>query len=193
MTTATDRYPITARLDDDPFELRPMNDTDGDAVLAFARGLPESDMLFLPRDIARAEHVAEWLEDIERRANVTVLALQHGVIAGYSSVDRNLVGWRRHVGELRVLVSEEYRGRGLGRLLVREAFYLAAVLGVEKMVAHMTPEQEAAMRTFTRFGFTEEAVLHGEVKDREGQRHDLIVMRHEVAALDDIEVELELD
>ncbi len=191
MTHAIDRYPMTARVGDEPFELRQMNDADGDAVLTFARGLPESDMLFLPRDITQPEHVALWLEDIQRRANVTVLALQHSVVAGYSSVDRNLVGWKRHVGELRVIVGEEFRGRGLGRLLVREAFLLAAMLGVEKMVAHMTPEQEAASRTFARFGFTEEAVLRGEVKDREGRRHDLVVMGHEVATLDDLEVELD--
>jgi L-amino acid N-acyltransferase YncA len=172
-----DRYPAELALDGTRVDLRLMSAGDGGPVLEFARSLPDVDLLFLAVDITQPEHVAAWLEGIQRRASTTVLATHDGRVAGFASVERNLVGWTRHVGEVRVIVGEQFRGIGLGQALVREAFHVAVALGVTKMVAHMTLDHQAAIRTFRRFGFETEAVLSGQVVDRGGEAHDLLVMR----------------
>lgn len=162
-------------------ELRLMTESDADAMLAFARSLAEEDLLFLPTDITQPEHLASWLEGIERRATTTTLAIHEGLIGGFSSVERNLTGWARHVAELRVIVAEHLRGKGLGRALADEALSIATDAGIEKVVAHMTLEQLAAIRTFRRLGFENEAVLTDRVKDREGRLHDLLVLRYDIS------------
>ena len=68
------------------------------------------------------------------------------------------------------------------RVLTNEAFHAAVDMGVEKMVAQMTPDQERAIGVFYRMGFEQEAHLRDHVRDRDGRKHDLIVLSHDVSA-----------
>ena len=174
-------YPREVRLKDDRITLRYMTPADRDNVLAFAQGLPVHDLLFLRRDITRPEVVNLWLEDIKRERITTVLAEREGELLGYAMVDRGDVSWSPHVAELRVMVAASMRRRGLGRLLTMEAFLLALELGVEKMVAQMTTDQDGAIAVFESMGFRTEALLRDHVKDREGRKLDLLIMAHDVA------------
>jgi L-amino acid N-acyltransferase YncA len=79
-----------------------------------------------------------------------------------------------------VLVSEAMRGKGLGRLLTQEAFAVALGLGIEKMIAQMTLDQKGAIAVFEGMGFHPEALLRDHVKDREGTKHDLLVLSRDV-------------
>jgi L-amino acid N-acyltransferase YncA len=173
-------YPQELRLGDDGLVLRHMADADHDAVLAFARSLPSHDLLFLRRDITRPEVIDRWLDDIRRGRIATLLAEREGVLVGYATVDRGDVSWSPHVAELRVLIAPSMRRRGLGRALTKEAFQIALDLGVEKMVAQMTTDQEGAIAVFESLGFRTEALLRDHVKDREGHKLDLLIMAHDV-------------
>ncbi|WBL36363.1 hypothetical protein O0235_01965 [Tepidiforma flava] len=75
----------------------------------------------------------------------------------------------------------ELAGKGLGRLLTQEAFANALGLGIEKMIAQMTLDQKGAIATFEGLGFRPEALLRDQVKDRDGNKHDLLVLSHDVA------------
>jgi L-amino acid N-acyltransferase YncA len=174
-------YPREVRIRDDRVTLRLMTSTDRNRVLAFAQALPAHDLLFLRRDITRPEVIDLWLDDIARARITTVLAECEGVLVGYATVDRGDLSWSPHVAELRVMVASSTRRRGLGRVLTMEAFLLALDLGVEKMVAQMTTDQDGAIAVFETLGFRTEALLRDHVKDREGRKLDLLVMAHDVA------------
>jgi L-amino acid N-acyltransferase YncA len=177
----TRSYPEQIRLGSDDITLRYMTASDADAILAFARALPEHDLLFLRRDITDPEGVAAWVRDVESGDTISVLAVRGSEVVGYGTIHRNKVGWSQHVGELRVLVAESMRGKGLGRVLTQEAFAIALGQGIEKMMAQMTLDQKGAIATFEGIGFRPEALLRDHVKDRAGKKHDLLVLSHEVA------------
>jgi L-amino acid N-acyltransferase YncA len=174
-------YPTNARLGNEDITLRLMVPGDKAAILAFARALPAHDLLFLRRDITTEPAVDSWLRGIAGGSIVTVLGDQGGKIVGYGTVHRNEIQWSAHVAELRVMVAESMRGKGLGRVLTQESFALAVGMGVEKMVAQMTLDQKGAIATFEGLGFRPEALLRDQVKDREGKKHDLLVLSVEVA------------
>ena len=174
-------YPRKVKLGGEAITLRPMKAADRQALLAFSRALPGHDLLFLPVDISRPAVVDAWVDAIERGSVTTLLADLEGAVLGYAAVDRGQLDWSPHVAELRVLVSGEMRGKGLGRLLTQEAFALALELGIEKMVAQMTVDQKGAIAVFEGMGFRPEALLRDHVKDREGKKHDLLVLSHDVA------------
>lgn len=154
-------------------------------VLAFARSLPATDLQFLRVDITRMLVVMQWAQHVKSGETVTVLAeLPPGrEVVGYASLHHHQVSWHRHLGELRVQVAPAWRGRGLGAALGREIFAIAPELGIEKIVAQMTPDQTQALALVRRAGFRQEAVLHDFVVDREGRKNDLLVTTCEVAAL----------
>lgn len=173
-------YPQELRIKDATVSIRLMTPADRDLILAFAQALPSHDLLFLRRDITRPEVVDLWLEDIRRARITTVLAECGGSLIGYATVDRGDVSWSPHVAELRVMVASSMRRRGLGRVLTMEAFRIAVDLGVEKMIAQMTTDQDGAIAVFETLGFRTEALLRDQVKDREGQKLDLLIMAHDV-------------
>ena len=72
------------------------------------------------------------------------------------------------------------RGKGLGRVLTEAIFAQALEHGIEKMVAQMTIDQKGAIATFEELGFRPEALLRDHVKDRYGEKHDLLVYSHDV-------------
>lgn len=183
----------TVDVDGGVLTLRYMGATDRLRILAFARSLPPHDLLFLRRDITDPAEVDAWMRDIGTGEVSTIVAVRDDEIVGYGSVARSPLSWMRHIAELRVLVGESMRGKGLGRVLTREAFRVAVDMGVEKMIAQMTIDQQGAMSVFRRLGFQSEALLPGHVKDRDGKTYDLVVMSQSVTAfqatLDALEAE----
>jgi len=177
-------YPRTVTLEDDTtLNMRLMTPGDTNRIVAFARSLPEDDLLFLRTDITKAFVVMLWGQNIKAGLTVTVLAERNNEIAGYASMHNNEVTWQRHLGELRVQVGPPYRSKGLGRALAAEIFAIAHEMGLRKIVAHMTPDQQGAISTVKRLGFQQEALLHDFVIDRVGRTRDLIVMTCDVTSL----------
>ena len=169
-------YPLKMKLKGTAYTLRPMALDDGDRLQQFARELPPHDLLFLRRDISKTEGIKRWTDAVERGAMYTILCEDDHGIAGYSSLHLTELDWSKHVADLRVATAERARGAGLGRLMTREAFNMALALGIEKVVARMTPDQQGARALFQELGFQPEALLKDEVKDRDGEYHDLLIM-----------------
>lgn len=174
-------YPRTVTCDAGAVEFRHMTQADEDAVLAFARNLPAHDLLFLPRNISEPKVLSAWIKEIERGAIVSLLAVKDGRVVGCGTIVRDLHSWSPHVGEIRNVVLPEVRGLGVGRALTQETFALALEMGLEKLVVQMTVDQVSAIALFEGMGFRGEALLREHVRDRDGNKHDIVVLGHNVA------------
>ena len=179
--TTQDRYPHHFAASGGDVEIRRMDESDGDAVLAFARRLPMHDLLFLPRDISEPKVLAAWIKEIERGAMTSLICVQNGTVVACAALVRDPLSWSPHVGELRLVVSQDVRGQGIGRALSQEMFGLGLSEGLEKIVAQMTVDQRGAIAVFESLGFRAEALLRNHVKDKAGERHDIVVLSHDVA------------
>jgi L-amino acid N-acyltransferase YncA len=181
MTEGAHTYPLTITAGNHDVTLRYMTADDKAGILAFARALPEHDLLFLRRDITEDSAVDDWLAELKSGEIVTIRGVAGPEVVGYATIHRSSLRWQAHVAELRVSVAAHMRGVGLGRILTQEAFANALTTGIEMMVAQMTLDQKGAIATFEGLGFRPEALLRDQVKDREGNTHDLLVLSHEVA------------
>jgi len=177
-------YPRSVTLrDGTAVGVRLMTPADAHRVLAFARALPEDDLLFLRVDITKAFVVMLWGQNIKAGLTVSVLAEKEGEVVGYAALHHNEVSWQRHLGELRLQVAPAFRSKGLGRALAGEILAIAREMGLKKIVGQMTPDQRQAIAIVKHYGFREEAKLGGFVIDREGQTRDLLIMTCDVEAL----------
>jgi len=162
--------------------LRPLAADDREPMIAFARALPEDDLLFLERDITEPAEVDTWIKDTLEERLVTLVAWKGDDIVGYATFNRASARWMRHVAELRVVVAQSTRGVGIGRLLLELAFEMVLDVGVTKVIARMTTEQAGALKLFQHLGFTEEAVLRDHALDANGVAHDLRVLSFQTRA-----------
>lgn len=167
--------------------IRGFKDGDEAAMLAFAQGLPEHDLLFLGRDLRHPRVVAAWLAAIREGWIDSVVAECAGngggsAIVGTAAVVRDPLGWSGHVGEVRLLVAADKRGAGLGRDLLETAFAIAAQRGLAKLTAQMTPDQTGSIALFESLGFRAEALLKNHVRGTDGALHDLAILSHDAGA-----------
>ena len=161
-------------------ELRAMSGEDRDAVVAFAKALPEADLLFLSMDITQPEVVDAWVRNIESGRTSSLVAYDDSGVIGYANVHRNATPWMRRVGEIRVNVAPDYRSRGLGRLLINRVFDIAREQNLKKIIAQMTADQRGAQNAFRKLGFVPEAMLADFVVDRNDMTRDLVMMTFDV-------------
>jgi RimJ/RimL family protein N-acetyltransferase len=179
--TETRSYPRLLKTDAGEIEFRLMSRADEAEVLDFAQRLPTHDLLFLPRNISQPKVLSAWINEIERGAITSLLAVKDGKVVGCSALVRDPYSWSPHVGEIRMVVSLDVRGQGVGRALSQETFALALGAGLEKLSVQMTVDQQSAIALFESLGFKAEALLRDHVRDVEGRKHDIVVLGHNVA------------
>ncbi|MCW6529601.1 GNAT family N-acetyltransferase [Sphingomonas lycopersici] len=161
--------------------IRRFRSPDRDAMIAFAQDLPEHDLLFLGRDLKHPRVVEAWLTAIDDGWIDSLLAEKDGEIVGSVALVRDPLGWSAHVGEVRLLVSSERRGAGLGRDLLQAIMAVAVERRLAKLTAAMTPDQRNSVALFESLGFRGEALLKNQVRDRSGQPHDLAILSLDLA------------
>lgn len=184
MPEFTDSYPRELKLPDgDEVSINLFTRDDKDAVLAFARSLPEEDLLFLRVDLTQEDVVDDWIANVESNNSTTIVAYSGDNLVGYATVHRNPARWTRRVGEIRVNVAASHRGKGLGRNLTAQIFDISRGLELRKLMANMTTDQHSAQAAFRRLGFVPEALLADYVEDRNGVSRDLVIMSYDVDGL----------
>lgn len=181
MTWLNERYPRTVDVPGNgKAQLLIMTAAYAKEVHGFTTSLPPQDLLYLRDDIADPKVVNEWVRNISRGETITVLARMDGPLVGFASLHRTRSRWTRGIGELRVNVGIDHRGKGIGRMLTLEMIVIARHVGLRKLTAQMTAEQESARAAFRHLGFHEDATLKSWVEDRNDEAHDLVIMSHEL-------------
>jgi len=156
-------------------DIRPIEADDSPALSRFFERIPESDRTFLKEDVGDPRVLAEWIQPDAGRT----IAVEDDQVVGALAVVP-LVGWSSHVGEVRLVVDPDHRGRGIGRQLARQAVLEAVDLGLGKLVVEVISDQGPLIGMFRSLGFEPEALLTDHVRDRSGQTRDLIVLANSV-------------
>jgi L-amino acid N-acyltransferase YncA len=158
-------------------QIREPSAADLDALLQFFERIPESERTFFKEPVLDRATVEGWLTAERGRRG---LALDDdGRVVGYVAIVR-LSGWSDHVGEVRLVVDPDQRGKGVGRALARWALLQALEAGLSKLTVEVVAEQEGAVAMFGSLGFTAEGLLRDHVRDRDGQLRDLVLLSHSV-------------
>jgi L-amino acid N-acyltransferase YncA len=157
-------------------EIRRIEPGDAAAIERFLDAIPEADRTFLKEDVADPAVLAAWVRPGDARS---VAVDDQGAVAGYVAVIP-LHGWSSHVGEVRIVVDPDNRGRGVGRDLARHAVLEALELDLSKLVVEVISDQEALIVMFRGLGFEPEALLIDHVRHRSGGLRDLLVLAHSV-------------
>ena len=156
-------------------EIRQLEQRDREGLEQFIARVPEGDRTFFKENVDDPEVRESWL----RLGAARAVAIEGERVLGYMAVVP-LQGWSSHVGEVRVIVDPDARGRGIGRALAQHAVLEALRLGLTKMVVEVVADQEATIAMFRSLGFDPEALLADHVRDQAGDLRDLMILAHSV-------------
>jgi RimJ/RimL family protein N-acetyltransferase len=165
-------------------KLRPLVKEDREMLLKFFQGLDAKELLFLRSDVRDPAVIDHWVNHIDYRRVFPLVAEAEGRIVGDITLHMRQKGWKRHLGNVRVVVAKDYQGRGLGTLLINEIVELAGEFGLEKLLAEIHFQAVGAFNAFKNAGFSVKAIFEDLVKDPAGKSSDLVVMICDVQARD---------
>jgi ribosomal protein S18 acetylase RimI-like enzyme len=156
--------------------IRPMVREDADKLHAFFSKVPREDRLFFRDDVSLRDVTDSWAKELDYEKVLPLVAEVGGNIVGDATLHRRKFGWTSHVGKVRLVIDKDYRGKGLGTLMIEELIHIAKKAGLELLVAELMADQRAAIGAFKRLGFEKEAAFYNYVKDQAGEERNLVVM-----------------
>ena len=163
--------------------IRPLSKQDGPELLKFFTAMPEDDRLFLKDDVAKKEVIDRWITDLDFDKVFPIIAEKDSAIVGDATLHFNRYRWQLHMAEIRCVVDRKYQQKGLGTALMRELVSAAQARDVSKIRANMMDIQKSAQKAFQRLGFQKEAELKDFLIDKDGKKHNLILMVNDVSAM----------
>ena len=144
------------------------------ALSKFIEHISAGDRTFFRNDLLADGVVAAW---INKPTGVYYVAEDGGQIAGLLVLEPG-IAWSSHVGDVRIVVAPEFRRRGIGRRLARQALLAGVELGLDKLVVQVAAADEATISMFVDLAFEPEALFRSHVRDDAGVTHDLLVLAH---------------
>jgi len=159
--------------------IRPLDEQDRSALLAFGRALPQGDLLYLEDDLASPEMIARLINVRFSENWRQIVASVGDQIIGYGAL-RRLPGWSCHVARINLIVSAGWRRQRLGSALAQAIVDAARDLQIDKLTVEMIETQFAGRAIFDRLGFQIEGQFSRHACDRQGRHHTLIVMAQPV-------------
>lgn len=119
------------------------------------------------------KYLEEQLKKIDKKLTVHLLVFSNDILIGIAGLDMQTRGAMRHVGAFGISIAKEYRGEGIGKLLMQSVLEegeknIPQLRIVELGVFANNP---IAMEMYKKFGF----VQHGSLPQgvlRKGEYHD---------------------
>jgi RimJ/RimL family protein N-acetyltransferase len=149
------------------FEIRPADDLDRRPLAElYAAVAEERDGIAAEPPVDVEERAAIW------RLDGMFVAVAADEIVGSLHVGRSSFGY----GEIGMMVSRSWRGRGVGSALVATAIEWARENGLHKLTLSVFPHNEAAIGLYRKFGFVEEGRRVRQMRRANGEIWDLIDM-----------------
>jgi len=164
-------------------KLRELKKKDRKRLTTFFRSLPENDRKYLRVDVTDEDTIKQIIKSSKLGKDFRIIGIIDDEIVADGLLEFETRKWKKHCGEIRLMVSKAFRRKGLGMLLARELYLLAIREKVEDIIVKMMKPQVAAINIFKRMGFKQETVLPDYVIDLEGTKRDLIIMRCNVTEM----------
>jgi len=156
--------------------LRPFASTDADALYAFFQRLPETTRRFAWDRIDDRATVEEWARNVDYGKVFPLLAWDRRQIVADATLHRRKNGPLRLVGRIKWLIEPEWRGAGLGTLLVNHFIDTARGNGLRHLACMLISDLEAdAVEVLSQLGFQRYDVP-GYGTDPDGGQHDMTKM-----------------
>ncbi|TAL16529.1 GNAT family N-acetyltransferase [bacterium] len=155
--------------------LRPMTSEDTGKLAGLFKSIPDSEALFLKDDIRNKKVIKGWTDNIDFNKVMPLMACVEDRIVGDCSLHLG-TGSGRHMGEIRILLAEDFRGQGLGSAMILEMEEVARRLGLIFLKGEVLLDQIGLVKAFRRLGFDLRCTLDDYFIAPDDSTHDVTIL-----------------
>ena len=166
------RYP---RAVEGGYVVRPLEAADESELAQFFKRMPVDERQLFKDDVTQSSVIRAWIEKLDYAKVLPLVVLKDRRIVADASLHHDKRGWSRHVAEVRISIDQEFRGKGLARLLLEEFIAIGPALHVAILDAFVLDVQREARDLVEAVGFVQVAVLPQHAIDLAGVVHDVLV------------------
>ena len=153
--------------------LRPFTEKDVDALYDFFHRMPGQYRRFAWDNVDNRSLIEGWGREIDYGKVFPLLAVDGNRIVADATLHTRKGGPLRLVGRIKWMIDPEFRGAGLGTILVNHLIHIARERGLRHVNSMLISDLEAdAVKTLEGLGFTS-YVQPGYGTDPDGNQHDM--------------------
>ena len=135
-----------------------------------------------------ATRMVEFSRDVEEQAQIIhyhsiqsnscyFVAIHEQRVIGLASIFGGSLLRTRHVGQLEIYLAADFRGLGLGKILMDTVLLWAKRnRKIQKVSLSVFPDNTKAVSLYTKLGFIKEARLRGEFLEEDNRVRDKLIM-----------------
>lgn len=155
--------------------LRPLTGEDKNCLIALFDPIAGEDLRLMHSNVRDAELVAGWVDHLNYSKILPLVAVVNSRIVGDATL-RFHTGPERHIGDVRIFISKEFRRRGLGTAMLRSLIELGRKCGLRQLVAEALASQVKTIKAFKELGFELRATYPDYFMTPDGETHDVDVL-----------------
>lgn len=155
--------------------LRPLTAADRNALVALFEPIGVDDANFMRNDVRSSQVVSGWVESIDYKKILPLVAVVNDRLVGDATLHFR-AGPGRHVADLRIFLSKDYRRCGLGSAMLRALIDIARKCGLQQLVAEIVADQVKVINAFKQLGFEQRATYSDYFMMPDGETHDVAVL-----------------
>ncbi len=156
--------------------LRPFTRKDVPALYDFFQRVPEETRRFAWDRVSDRKVIERWGRELDYERAFPLLALDGGKVVADATLHRRDRGPLRLVGRIKWMIHPDWRGAGLGALLVNHFIDAAKTIGLKHLNCALISDLETdAIRVLTDLGF-EAHPIPGYGTDPDGNPHDMTLL-----------------
>jgi acetyltransferase len=138
--------------------LRPLTHEDKAGLVdLFARASKE-DLEYFRSDAGDPVMVERWVDDLNLKEVYPLVAVVNDRIVGDATLHFG-ERYHRHLAWMRIFLDREYRGRGIGMLMLHSLIDIARRLGLQQLYAEVVSTQHRVIKAVQDLGFQYEVTL----------------------------------
>lgn len=145
-------------------------------IVAIYNSTIESRMVTADTEPVTVEERINWFNNHAPNHRPLWVALDDQEICGWVSLE-SFYGRPAYdkTAEISIYISENFRGKGLGKKILTMALDESAKLGIETILGFIFAHNEPSIKLFERFGFEKWAHLPA-VAELDGEKRDLVIL-----------------
>jgi L-amino acid N-acyltransferase YncA len=155
--------------------LRPLTCEDKTGLIALFDPIAAEDLRLMHSNVRDSELVAGWVDHLDYKKILPLVAVVNGRIVGDATL-RFHTGPERHIGDMRIFITKEFRRRGLGTAMLRALIDLGRKCGLRQLVAEALASQVKTIKAFKELNFELRATYPDYFMTPEGETHDVDVL-----------------